>query len=194
MKRKILHICFIVSMIGLLTSCGGPSPEKTPEGVGSSAAEGPPNFLLIMADDLGYGDVSLGLPDTGVFNNPYIKTPNLAELASESLVLTHHYSASTVCSPARAGLLTGRTPTRSNINRWINDLDENREYFLHGDEITVAELLRDAGYETAIFGKWHLNGMDWEVPENWTGASGSFPKQQGFDHGFAGKEDPHVTR
>jgi arylsulfatase A len=156
--------------------------------------EGRPNILLILADDLGYGDVNLGLTDIEVFNNPHIKTPNLAELATESLVLTHHYSASPVCSPARAGLLTGRTPTRCNINRWISDMKDNRKYFLHGDEITIAELLRDAGYETAIFGKWHLNGMDWEVPENWTGASGSFPKQQGFNHGFAGKEDPHVTR
>ncbi len=70
-----------------------------------------PNIIYILVDDLGYGDVNLGLSDIAEFNNPHVRTPNLAKLAQESLVFRHHYSASPVCSPSRAGLLTGRTPT-----------------------------------------------------------------------------------
>lgn len=153
-----------------------------------------PNIICILVDDLGYGDVNLQLDRLEAFNNPNIKTPNLARLAEESLVFTNHYAASPVCSPSRSGLLTGRTPTRTNINLYINDTKENNKYFLHGNEITIAELLKTRGYQTAIFGKWHLNGADWEVPENWTGWTGSFPRQQGFDHGIVSKEDPHFTR
>ncbi len=152
-----------------------------------------PNIIYILVDDLGYGDINLQ-NDLEVFNNHNLLTPNLARLARESLVFTDHYSASPVCSPSRAGLLTGRAPTRANINIYINDLKENDQFFLHGKELTVAEVLKQQGYQTAIFGKWHLNGADWEVKDNWTGWTGSFPKQQGFDHGIVTKEDPHFTR
>ncbi len=70
-----------------------------------------PNIIYILVDDLGYGDVNLGLSGITEFSNPHVRTPNLAKLAQESLVFRHHYSASPVCSPSRAGLLTGRTPT-----------------------------------------------------------------------------------
>lgn len=160
----------------------------------NASAHSLPNIIYILVDDLGYGDIDLKLETLDAFNNPNIYTPNLARLAQESLVFTNHYSAAPVCSPSRAGLLTGRTPTRSNIHLYINDLRENDKYFLHGNEITIAELLKSKGYQTAIFGKWHLNGSDWEVPANWTGWTGSFPKQQGFDHGIVSKEDPHFTR
>lgn len=153
-----------------------------------------PNIILILVDDLGYGDVNLAVPGLGVFKNPVVQTPNLSRLANESLVLTDHYAASPVCSPSRAGLLTGRTPTRCNINQYINDKNENGKFLLHGSEITLAEILKKSGYRTAIFGKWHLNGTDWEINENWNGWSGSFPKQQGFDEGIVSKEDPHFTR
>ena len=153
-----------------------------------------PNILYILVDDLGYGDIDLKMRQLDRFNNPNVFTPSLARLAKESLVFTDHYAASPVCSPSRAGLLSGRTPSRSNIHLYINDLRDNEKSFLHGKEITLAELLKARGYQTAIFGKWHLNGADWEVPENWTGWTGSFPKQQGFDHGIASKEDPHFTR
>ena len=153
-----------------------------------------PNIIYILVDDLGYGDVNLELKQSGFFNNPHIQTPNLAKLARESLVFRHHYASSPVCSPSRAGLLTGRTPTRCNINQYINDKTENEKFFLHDREITIPELLKRKGYETAIFGKWHLNGADWEKREAWRGWTGSFPQQQGFDHGIVCKEDPHFTR
>lgn len=153
-----------------------------------------PNIVVLLADDLGYGDVNLAVPGVSAFRNPYIRTPHLAALAAESIVFTHHYSASPVCSPSRAGLLTGRTPTRANIDLWINDLKDNDRMFLSGKEVTIAELLRQAGYSTAVFGKWHLNGADWEQKSNWTGWTGSFPAQQGFDYGLVTKENPHLTR
>jgi len=153
----------------------------------------PPNIIYILVDDLGYGDVNLQIDTLDVFNNPNVKTPNLARLAGESLVFTHHYASAPVCSPSRAGLLTGRTPTRMDIMRWINDKGDNEKMFMSGKEITITELLQKNGYETAIFGKWHLNGADWTVQENWTGWTGSFPNQQGFDYAMVTKENPHET-
>ena len=152
-----------------------------------------PNILYILVDDLGYGDLNLEQPGLDGFSNPFIHTPNLAVLARESLVLTHHYAASPVCSPSRAGLLTGRTPTRLNINRWIEDWNFDGTEYLRDGEITLAELCRKAGYETVIYGKWHLNCADWTDPRNWEGTSGSFPNHQGFQRGMVSKENPHLT-
>ena len=161
----------------------------------SASEQAPPNILIILVDDLGYGDVNFGLDETGIaFKNPYVKTPYLAKMASESLVFSHFYAAHPTCSPSRAGLLTGKIPTRLGIHKWINDLRENDRVYLDGKEITIAEILKSAGYQTVIFGKWHLNGSDWEVKSNWTGPTGSFPKQQGFDNGFVSKENPHMSR
>lgn len=160
----------------------------------NTQAQKKPNIIYILVDDLGYGDINLENESFGVFNNPNIKTPELAKLAAESLVFGHHYCSSPVCSPSRAGLLTGRTPTRCNINLYINDKEDNDSHFLRGEEITIPEMLKQKDYETAIFGKWHLNGADWEDKKAWTGWTGSFPKQQGFDYGIVTKEDPHFTR
>ena len=74
------------------------------------------------------------------------------------------------------------------------DKKDNDRRLLPGSEITIPEILKEKDYQTSIFGKWHLNGADWEVKENWNGWSGSFPNQQGFDDGIVTKEDPHFTR
>ena len=152
-----------------------------------------PNITYILVDDLGYGDVCFNLPDLNRFNNPNLRTPNLARVAQNSLVFTNHYASSPVCSPSRAGLLTGRTPTRTNIPLFIDDNRDDDKRFLRGQGYTLAEMLRDNGYATAIFGKWHLNGADWQNPQSWTGWTGSFPKQQGFEYGMVSKENPHFT-
>jgi len=167
--------------LGSMQSVSATTPER-------------PNVIYVLVDDLGYGDVNFELDGAGVFGNPNIRTPCLAKLAKESLVFRHHYAASPVCSPSRAGLMTGRTPSRCNINQYINDTRDNDKFFLRGYEVTIPEALKSVGYQTAIFGKWHLNGADWEKPSSWRGWTGSFPKQQGFDHGIVCKEDPHFTR
>ena len=160
----------------------------------SAFADERPNVVLILADDLGYGDLNLEIEGQEVFSNPQLSTPHLAQLAQQSLVLTSHYAASPVCSPSRAGLLTGRTPTRCGIDLFIDDQQEDNKVYLQGSEFTIAEMLKSQGYSTGIFGKWHLNGADWEVPSNWTGTTGSFPRQQGFESGIVTKENPHYTR
>ena len=178
MKPTLL--IFILSLLSLSTGWGQPNKEV-------------PNIIYILVDDFGYGDINLQLDTLDVFSNPHVKTPNLARLARQSLLFTHHYASAPVCSPSRAGLLTGRTPTRLNIMRWINDKVDNEKMLMSGKEITIAELLQDKGYETAVFGKWHLNGADWTIKENWTGWTGSFPHQQGFDYAMVTKENPHET-
>ena len=123
-----------------------------------------PNILLIYVDDLGYGDL-------GSYGHPVLQTPNIDALASEGLKFTNYYAPSALCSPSRAGLLTGRYPYRTGIKSWI---PEDSGVYLRDEEITLAEVLRSAGYATAIMGKWHLNsdlGSDKE-PQ---------PTDQGFD-------------
>lgn len=118
--------------------------------IGTGKAEPKPNIILIMADDLGYGDLSC-------YGNKKFATPNLDRLASEGMRFTDFHSSGPVCSPTRAGLLTGRYQQRAGIPGVIlAGFDENRHHGLHTKEITFAEQLRSAGYATAIFGKWHL--------------------------------------
>ncbi|MEM7809925.1 MAG: sulfatase-like hydrolase/transferase [Planctomycetota bacterium] len=110
--------------------------------VGPCQAASRPNVVLLMADDLGYGD-------TGYNGNRVIKTPHLDAMAAEGINFTRFYAAAPVCSPTRASCLTGRHPYRTGIffaNTGI----------LRPEELTVAEVLRDAGYATGHFGKWHL--------------------------------------
>ena len=134
-------------------------------GCDDSISAGQPNILLIYVDDLGYGDLAS-------FGHPVLKTPNLDELARDGLTLTNYYAPSALCSPSRAGLLTGRSPYRTGIKSWI---PEDTGIYLRAAEVTLAEVLRSAGYATAHVGKWHLNsdlGSDME-PQ---------PTDQGFDY------------
>ena len=117
---------------------------------GAAPAAAAPNVVIIFADDLGYGDL-------GCYGHPTIKTPNLDRMAREGARLTQFYSASPVCTPSRAALLTGRLPQRSGMcsdRRRV--LFPNSKRGLPRDETTLAELLAQAGYQTACIGKWHL--------------------------------------
>jgi arylsulfatase A-like enzyme len=116
-----------------------------------------PNIVLIMTDDQGIGDF-------GFMGNPYIKTANLDKLASESLNLTNFY-VSPVCAPTRASLMTGRYSERTGIYDTFNG-----GAIMSEDEVTIAEVLKEHGYRTGIFGKWHLG-------DNYP----SRPIDQGFD-------------
>lgn len=109
-----------------------------------------PNIVIIMADDLGYGDIS---PYDG-----WIKTPHLEQMAAEGTRFTDYHSAGNVCSPTRAALMTGRYQQRAGIPGVVF-ADPKREQHEHGlqkVEYTIAEAFRDRGYATGMFGKWHL--------------------------------------
>jgi arylsulfatase A-like enzyme len=126
-----------------------------------------PNVLIIYVDDLGYGD-------TAVYGHPIVKTPNIDSLAAEGIRFTQFYAPSALCSPSRAGLLTGRTPYRTGVESWIPD---GNEISLGENEITIAQVLKKEGYRTAVIGKWHLNGGLWmkDAPQ---------PKDFGFDYQY----------
>ncbi len=129
----------------------------------TSEKQRPPNIIHIFADDLGYGDLSC-------FGAKDIHTPNIDRIANEGIKFTEFYSAANVCSPSRAGLLTGRLPQRMGINGVFFP-----ESFsgLPTHEITIAEKLKEANYSTGIVGKWHL-GHQYKY----------LPLQRGFDSYF----------
>ncbi len=125
-----------------------------------SPANSKPNFIVIFADDLGYGDL-------GVFGHPTIKTPTLDRLAFEGQKWTNFYVAAPVCTPSRAGLLTGRLPIRSGMcsdKRRVLFPDSNGG--LPQSEITIAKALKENGYQTAAIGKWHLGHKPPFLPTN----------------------------
>lgn len=137
-----------------------------------AADERPPNVILILADDMTIGDLAS-------FNGGLSRTPNLDRLRQQSIVCEHGYSASCVCAPARAALLTGRYPHRTGVVT----LNMNRHPALtrlRHDETTIAEVFQAAGYRTALIGKWHCGTGD-----------GFGPRTHGFDEfeGFSGSQD-----
>jgi len=108
-----------------------------------------PNIILIMADDLGYGDL-------GCFGNKEIQTPFLDSMASEGLKFTDFHSNGSVCSPTRAALLTGRYQQRSGLEGVIYAEGETRQTGLDVKELTIADYMKSEGYATGVVGKWHL--------------------------------------
>lgn len=127
-----------------------------------------PNVVVVLLDDCGYGDFS----HTG---NPSIHTPNITRLANEGLNFTQFYTASPACSAARYSMLTGRNPRRSGLGSWVLGPDSQRH--IHPDEITLAEGLKNRGYATGYFGKWHLGNPN----SNNGSTTNSFPLAHGFD-------------
>lgn len=123
-----------------------------------------PNIVLVVMDDLGYGDLSC-------MGNSILRTPRIDSVAADGITLRHMYAASAVCTPSRAALLTGRYPQRVGLPKVLNPRDGTG---LSSWEYTLPQLLRDAGYRTAMFGKWHLGCR----PEH-------YPTRHGFDE-YAG--------
>ena len=108
------------------------------------------NFIIINADDLGYGDLSS-------FGHPTIKTPNLDRMVAEGQKWTQFYAGSSVCTPSRAALITGRLAVRSGLTSDKERvLFPDSHYGISFNEITIAEQLKKANYKTACIGKWHL--------------------------------------
>lgn len=123
----------------------------------------PPNFIFLFADDAGYGDLAC-------YGNTEIRTPNLDRMAVEGLKFTSFYSCAPVCSPSRAGFLTGRYPIRMGITRV---LFPNDKIGIPDSEITIAQALKKLGYATACIGKWHVG----HLPQ-------FLPTRHGFDRFF----------
>jgi len=143
---------FLISLIILIFySCGPREFER-------------PNIIVIMADDLGYGDL-------GCYGNEKIKTPALDKLAAEGLKFMDFHSNGAVCTPTRAALLTGKYQQRSGLEGVIYAKGETRQAGLDVKEITFADFLKQAGYTTGIIGKWHLG---YYIQYN--------PIYQGFDY------------
>jgi arylsulfatase A len=145
-------IIFLILLAGLAAWAFSHVAAQTPRR--------PPNIIIIFCDDLGYGDL-------GSYGHPTIRTPNLDRMAAEGQRWTNFYACDSVCTPSRAGLLTGRLPVR---NGMTNDASSRRVLFpdsaggLPQEEITIAELLKHRGYATAHIGKWHLGHLPQYLP------------------------------
>ncbi|TXF86676.1 arylsulfatase [Neolewinella aurantiaca] len=156
MRTYHLFCTAVVLIFTLLVSCSARP--------GKAVATVKPNIVYILADDLGYGDL-------GVYGQQKFPTPNIDALAAQGMLFTQHYSGSAVCAPARSSLMTGQhtghTPIRGN-----KELpDREGQVPLPGEAITIAEVLKGAGYTTAAFGKWGLGYIGSEGDAN----------AQGFD-------------
>lgn len=145
------RIAFLACALYLTTSTAQAEPE-------------PPNIIVIMADDLGYGDLSC-------YGAELIQTPNIDRLAAEGMMFTDAHAAASVCSPSRYGLVTGRSPWRLH--------KKGNGYKLEPGRATIASLLKAKSYRTAAIGKWHLGyGRDWIAPLS------PGPLEAGFDYHF----------
>ena len=138
--------------------------------VHTQAAQRKPNIIFILADDLGYGDL-------GCYGQQKIRTPNLDRMASEGTRFTQAYSGSTVCAPSRCCLMTGKHTGHATIRGNMRP-----ELGLAPGEVTVATLLKRAGYRTALFGKWGLGGP----------GMGSVPNNRGFDEFYGYLDQLHA--
>jgi arylsulfatase A-like enzyme len=155
-KRKLLPIFAAIFVVFLSMSCSTEDEARKP------------NFIIIFTDDQGYQDL-------GCFGSPSIQSPNIDKMADEGIKLTSFYVAAPLCTPSRAALMTGSYPKRVNMAEGVDfavllDADPKG---LNPDEITIAEVLKSAGYKTGMFGKWHLG----DQPE-------FLPTRQGFDEFF----------
>jgi len=156
MNKSYLFLFFLFTLT--IISCDSNSNSR-------DSTNRPPNVVVIFMDDMGYGDLSS-------FGHPTIQTPNIDRLAREGQKWTNFYTASSVCSPSRGALLTGRYPVRIGLGG-----EKQRVFFpesiggLPSNEITIAEMLKEKEYATAIIGKWHLG----HLPE-------FLPTRQGFDY------------
>ena len=137
-----------------------------------------PNFIVVMVDDMGYEGISC-------FGNPYFETPEIDRLATEGMRLTDFHASGTVCSPTRAGLLTGRYQQRAGIEAVIHPASDHPEHRkgLQLTETTFAELLREKGYVTGLIGKWHQG-----YPQN---SEDYHPQRHGFEQ-FVGYHSGNI--
>lgn len=159
-KRWLRRLLVVVAAVGLFTWIGLPAAAAE-----SSAR---PNFIFILADDLGWGDL-------GCYGHRQLKTPNLDRLAKQGIQFTQFYVNGSVCSPSRCAFMTGQYPARHKIHGHYAEHTQNAargmSNWLDPKVPSIAALLRQAGYATAHFGKWHLGNGEGAPP----------PTEYGFD-------------
>ena len=155
LNGSLLPCCLMLLL--LMAGCG---PGSDTAENGDEPAR--PNIIFVMTDDQGYGDV-------GYMGNPDLITPNIDAMAENGLRFDRYYTASPVCSPTRASVLTGRHPNRTGTFTW--------GHALRPEELTVATLLKGAGYRTGFFGKWHVGSVREGQPTS--------PGEHGFDEWYA---------
>lgn len=164
LSRSVRVACTVAALGALALSAGGCSTSSR-----SPAAAVPPNIVILLADDLGIGEV-------GAWGQQEITTPHIDRLAREGLRFTEFRSSAAVCGPARCSLMTG-------LHNGTCRLDDNDNDFLRTADVTLAERMHDAGYVTGLFGKW---GLSWDSePESW-------PNAQGFDEFFGYRDQVHA--
>ena len=137
-KKTIIPVLALI----LAITCYPAFAQKPPR-----SPQEQPNVIIFYLDDSGYGDYSHS-------GNPTITTPTISKLAREGVNFTQFYTSSPACSASRYSLLTGRVPGRSGLGKWVVDPESQR--YIHPREITIAEGLKQQGYKTGLFGKWHL--------------------------------------
>lgn len=166
MKINFIHLALTFSsVIVLLIGCN-PS-QSTDQTMSSGTPEGDrPNIIYILADDLGYGDLSC-------YGQELFSTPNIDQLAAQGMLFTQHYSGSTVCAPSRSALMTG-LHTGHTFIRGNKEIQPEGQYPIPEETYTLAEAMKKAGYTTGAFGKWGLG---------FPGSEGD-PVNQGFDTFF----------
>lgn len=153
---NFLSVLLLIGVAFQLVVTAGRSPAQ--------AADRKPNIIFILVDDQGYYDL-------GCYGATEVKTPRIDAMTQQGIRFTDYYAAAPICSPSRAGLLTGCYPRRIGNHIWVHRADSQTG--IHPDELTLAELLKANGYATACIGKWHL-GFDAKF----------LPRAQGFDHFF----------
>jgi len=148
MNRNFIFFSFGLLLLFFIGCTGKKNqPEKTER----------PNIVIIFTDDQGYGDL-------GCYGHPTIKTPNIDKMADEGMRFTQFYVASSICTPSRGALLTGRLPVRTGVHTGVFFPDS--EGGIPSEEITLGEAMKEAGYATACFGKWHLGHHEQYLPTN----------------------------
>jgi len=164
-RREFLKAAGLAAMAGGL-GLVVPGCRSVPEGRNAAASPDRPNIIFILADDLGYGDL-------GCYGQQTIQTPNLDRMAAEGMIFTDHYSGTCVCAPSRCSLMTGLHTGHTYI-RGNSEVKRMGQLPLPAETVTLPKLLKQAGYTTALIGKWGLGGPD----------STGTPNKQGFDHFF----------
>ncbi len=169
MTAPRVRFLFLLMVVAMLSLC------PIVQGKSGLIAKKLPSIVFVLIDDLGWADL-------GCYGSRYYRTPRIDRLASQGMRFTNAYAACCACSPTRASILTGKYPARLHLTDWIPGRTPrgarmripNWTPYLSTDEVTIAEVLKSAGYVTAAVGKWHL------------GSEPYFPEHQGFDLNVAG--------